>query len=460
MPSVNVVPPERHIRLRDSLLLRVLLPMAVVMLVSGGVGYLQARSFLNASYDRSLLEEARSLANQVSVAGGDVLLDMPTAAEGILRGDSLDHVYYQVRIIDGRVVAGDTVLPDPPEDVDKVVYYDAHVQGKPVRVVVVPLVQGVDGKAIVVQYAETRNKRTAIAGEMALALIAPQLALILLAWWAIRRGVLVGLYPLAQLTTVIEQRPPDDPSILPTQDVPQEVLPLISAFNALLLRLNEGANSQKRFIADAAHQLRTPLAALRIQLERALRETDPQVREQLLQQLLGAVERTARLSTQLLMLARAEPGVRTQTVELIDMCALAFETGSRWVPRALEKGADLGLVTPAQALWVRAEAVMLAELVNNLIDNALRYGGRHITLQVGQMEQGIELAVEDDGPGLPVGEEGRVFERFYRAPGSGGNGSGLGLAIVREIASGVGAEVGYRRSESGGACFYVRFPPA
>jgi two-component system, OmpR family, sensor histidine kinase TctE len=207
--------------------------------------------------------------------------------------------------------------------------------------------------------------------------------------------------------------------------------------------------------------LRTPLAALRIQLERALREPDPALRESLLQQLVAAIERTARLSTQLLLLARAEPGAAAPSMhERFDLCALAFNIGGNWIPRALHQDADLGLETPASSVYVHGEAVMAGEMINNLIDNALRYGGPNITLRVAETEREVELSVEDDGPGVPEAEVGRIFERFYRVPGSKVDGSGLGLSIVREIARSCGAECGYRPCEGGGACFYVRFPKA
>ncbi len=448
----------QNIRLRNNLLVRVLVPMAVVMLISGVIGYYQARNFVNASYDRSLLEDARGLAEQVQVVGSDVLLDMPEVADELLRADTTDHIYYQIRDLDAHVIAGDTVLPEPPDRPQRAMYYDTEIQHEQVRVVVVPLLVGTGGRTIVVQFAETRHKRKALASELVMAVIAPQLALMILAWVAIQRGVTVGLRSLESMARAIEQRTPDDMAPLPATNMPQEVLPLLSAFNAMLVRLGGAAAAQKRFVADAAHQLRTPLAALRIQLERALRETDAALRETLLQQLVGAVERTARLSTQLLMLARAEPGATAPPLERVDLCGLAFNIGSAWVNRALQQGVDLGLAAPDTPLYVTGESIMLGELINNLVDNALRYGGKNITLQVAETPGGVELAVEDDGPGLPVEEETRVFERFYRVRGNVSDGSGLGLAIVREIARGYGAEAGYRTREGGGACFFVSFP--
>ena len=450
----------KNIQLRNKLLVRVLVPMAIVMAISGVIGFYQAKNFVNASYDRSMLEEARGLAEQVQVTGGDVLLDMPAVADEIIRADSTDRIYYQIRIVGGEVVAGDTVLPEPPGVSQRAVYYDTFVQGEAVRVVSIPLLPS-NQPTIVVQYAETLKKRKVLANEIVFAVIAPQLTLMVLAWMAIQRGVMVGLAPIERLARTIENRSPDDLAPLPVAEVPQELMPLLSAFNAMLGRLEGAASAQKRFVADAAHQLRTPLAALRIQLERALREPDTAVRENLLQQLVAAIERTARLSSQLLLLARAEPGGATKPVhDRFDLCELAFNTGSNWVARALQQDVDLGLETPEHPLYVLGEPVMTGELINNLIDNALRYGGSQITLSVAALDDGIELAVEDDGPGVPDSETEKIFERFYRVPGSKLDGSGLGLSIVREIAHGNGAECGYRPRVGGGACFFVRFPKA
>lgn len=448
----------KNLRLRDVLLLRVLLPMAVVMIVSGVVSFLQARAFVNASYDRSLLEEARALAQQVAIVGDDVWLDMSAEEDALMRADSSDQIYYQVQTASGRISAGDMVLQARKSVSSYPHYFDTRVQGKRVRGVLLQAGQTAQGEPILVQFAETRSKRESLASDMVMAVIAPQLALMALAWLAIRRGVQLGLKPLNEVTHTIESRHPDELEPLPLQGLPQELHPMLGAFNTLLGRLSEAAESQRRFIADAAHQLRTPLAALRIQLERALRESDTERREILLQQLLNGIERTARLSTQLLMLARTEPGTRQPALEAVDLCEIAFRVGGVWVPRSIEKGVDLGLVAHDQPLLVQAEPVMLGELINNLIDNALSYGGKRITLRVAPQGESAEIAVIDDGPGVPAESRGRIFERFFRPAGSQGNGSGLGLAIVREIARSFGGEAGYRRKAEEGTCFYVRLP--
>ena len=290
----------QNIQLRNKLLVRVLTPMAIVMAISGVIGYYQARNFVNASYDRSMLEEARGLAEQVQVTGSDVLLDMPAVADEIIRADSTDRIYYQIRILGGEVVAGDT----------RAAQAAGIVAARRLLQYLRPRRGGAQWSrfrwcrpctpTIVVQYAETLKKRKVLANEIVFAVIAPQLALMILAWLAIQRGVMVGLAPIERLANTIEQRSPDDLAPLPVSEVPQELMPLLAAFNSMLGRLQGAAQAQKRFVADAAHQLRTPLAALRIQLERALREPDPEVRENLLQQLVAAIERTARLSSQLL----------------------------------------------------------------------------------------------------------------------------------------------------------------
>lgn len=444
-------------RLRDDVLWRVLLPMAVVLLISGLIGYAQASKFVYESYDNSLLEEARGLAQQVHIDGKTIYLDMPAAAADILRSDSNDQVYFQVRVIGGSVVAGDELLPEPQVESLLPKYYDTVVNNEKVRVVAVPLLHEFDDKAIVVQVGETRRNTHALAEDIVLAIVAPQLALMIMAGIAINRGVTVGLRPLVRLARTIEKRSSDDLTPLPSADVREECLPLLHAFNDMLVRLKSAAEAHKRFVADAAHQLRTPLAVLRLQLEQAMRAEDPQARNALLEQLLTSIERTARLSSQLLLLARAEPSAVSDTLKPVDLCAVAFDVGSQWVTQALHSGADLGLATPENPVWVAGEPVMLGELINNLVDNALRYGGRNITLRVVEKADWAELAVEDDGAGVAMEERERIFERFHRSPGSAGGGSGLGLAIVREIARGFGAEVNYRTGDQGGACFYVRF---
>ncbi len=451
----------RKIRLRDGLLLRLLLPMCAVLLVSGILSYALALKFARASFDHSLLETARGVAQQVQVRNHMASIELPRAAIEMLIWDGEDHIHYQVASQRQGIIAGDGQLPPPASDEsqDRPTFYDTSLNGEGVRAVSLRVTSLESEDRVMVRIAETKHKREALTDDIVAAVVVPQLLLILFAALSIWKGVKVGLAPLERLANAVNTRRRDDPTPLPVTDVPLETRPLIDAFNGLLGRLGEALTAQQRFIADAAHQLRTPLASLKVQLERTLREQDPSMREQALQQLLESVERTARLSNQLLLMARAEPGASMSHQGRVDLRALAFDTGSRWVPRALQCGHDLGFAGSEVPVWVKGDALLLGELINNLIDNALRYGGPRITLKVEQASDfAPELSVEDNGQGISPEERERVFQRFHRVPGSAGNGSGLGLAIVREIAQNHAAEALLECPEEGGTRIRIRFP--
>lgn len=449
-------------RLRDDLLLRLLLPMATILLVSGVLSYQLAMRFANRSHDNALLQDARSLSRIVAGAALDAPHALPWGAlEMMLQADVGETAHFQVHSQRHGVIAGDAVIPLPAEEpVDEPVYYDGMARTQKLRLVATSLA-GRGGDVLLVIVGETRTRRESLAGDIFAAVVFPQLALILFAVAVIVGGVASGLKPLEDLAAALASRRRDEFKPLPVTTVPGEARPLIEAFNGLLARLTQMLAVQQRFVADAAHQLRTPLAALNIQLEQALRDPDPARRQQLLQQLKGSVERTARLSGQLLLLARAEPGGAANEAEPVDLRALALEVGAQWVPRALQSGRDLGFSGADEPAWIVGDRALLGELIGNLIDNALRYGGPDVTLKIlaPSGQAGPELQVEDDGPGIPAAELARVFERFHRVPGTAGDGSGLGLAIVREIAQTHGAEVIAEPAHGGGLKVRVRFPP-
>jgi two-component system sensor histidine kinase TctE len=276
-------------------------------------------------------------------------------------------------------------------------------------------------------------------------MVLPQALLIVIAgtmlWYAVGRG----LAPLGTLRREIESRSHLDLSAVPEEDAPQEVRPLIHAINELLDRLSLALAAQQRFIADAAHQLRTPIAGLKTQTELALRQAPPGDAQATLRQLRTATERTTRLVNQLLSLARAEPPVGRvlRSVQRIDLAQLARDATTDWVPRALERGIDLGFDDCSTATPIEGDPFLLREMLNNLLDNAVRYtqSGGQVTVRVKCDGAHAVLAVEDNGPGIPDAERTRVFQRFYRVLGSGDDGCGLGLAIVREIAQSHAAEV-------------------
>jgi two-component system sensor histidine kinase TctE len=291
----------------------------------------------------------------------------------------------------------------------------------------------------IVQVAETLEKRSQLASEIIKGLILPQFLILPVAVVLVWGGLSRGIQPLKLLQIKLRNRTPDDLSPIDPREAPEEVSPLVMAFNEMLARLAASIASQKRFIADAAHQMKTPLAGLRTQAEIALREQDPAEVQRSLRQIAMASERATHLINQLLSLARAEnQGEQNPIMEVLDLCGLAREAVSGFFDRAMDGGIDLGFEETEHPLLVRGNQTLLNEMIKNLVDNALRYTprGGSVTVRVGwdKVMRRARLDVEDNGPGIPEVERPLVFERFYRVLGTGQDGSGLGLAIVREIA--------------------------
>jgi two-component system sensor histidine kinase TctE len=295
-------------------------------------------------------------------------------------------------------------------------------------------------------------------------MLLPELLLIGLVGALVWYGVARGLKPLAALQREIGNRSHRDLSPLPEQNAPGEVRSLIRAMNGLLARLSEALSAQQRFIADAAHQLRTPLAGLKTQTELALRQKELDEVRHTLQQINTATGQTTHLVNQLLSLARAEPGAnRAQAQQPINLGDLARETTTEWVPRAIERNIDLGFDASAGAANIEGDTLLIKEMLGNLLDNALRYTqrGGQVTVRVAAARNQVMLGIEDNGPGIPAAERERVFERFHRVLGGSAEGCGLGLAIVREIAQSHNADVSLGPGAGGsGTLVTVAFSPA
>ncbi len=467
-----------------------LVPMMLLWPVSIVLTYVSAKALSNPPYDRALSEATLALAEQLKVRNGHLIANIPLPAREILRADEIDTVYFQVLGTRREFVAGARELPLPDEDEvvipDQVRFRDDILQSVEIRVAyihVTPagLVAGdAKGRPMLplVQVAETLNKRAELANEIVKGVILPQFIVLPLAVTLIWFGLARGLVPLADLSQRIGTRKPGDLSPIDPGAVPEEVAPLIRAINQLMLRLDASLKGQQRFIANAAHQLRTPLAGLKTQTELALRQSthaaDARELRTSLTQMLLSTERAARMVNQLLALTRAERGGAGQslpTITHVRLDALVRDQVCEWVPTALARRIDLGCDEErAAAIEIDGDPVLLAELVGNLIDNALRYtpGGGVINVHVRPPAAetptvGATLIVEDSGPGIPEEERELVFERFYRVLGSdpeGRNldGSGLGLAIVREIAAKHHARVSIGDAPGGGAVFTVVFP--
>jgi two-component system, OmpR family, sensor histidine kinase TctE len=318
-----------------------------------------------------------------------------------------------------------------------------------------------DGAApVTVQVAETRVKRHALADEIMVGAILPQLLLIVIAGIVLWAGVARGLAPLANLQRAVAARSHLDLSPVSVADVPGEVHPLLSAVNDLMARIDEILRYQGRFIADAAHQLRTPVAGLKAHVELALREEDPVQARQSIAHLYTGVERMSRLVAQLLSLARNEPTtVKQLELAPLDLSRLAFDVTMEWVPEAYRKNIDLGFEGVEPHATIRGDGTRLKELIDNLLDNAIRYTRNDGRVTVRVAAHPPRVSVSDDGPVIPVEERQRVFERFHRLLGSHADGSGLGLAIVQEIAKLHDAKITLAEDADGlGNTFTVTFP--
>lgn len=432
--------------LRAQLLLRLTLPLIVIVMLDAGVSYFVALHYADLAYDRWLLDSAHSLAQEVKAQRDEVTVDLPQSALEVFRWDDVDQTYFKISSHRAGFLAGDQAVPEPPSpnwQGESPYYFDSAIQGRPVRVVALLMAPTASAEEVLITVAETVNKRRAMMHEVLLASVLPQLLLILATGAYVWRGVNRGLRPLKLLTHSIAQRSPRDLAPISDSDVPLEVRALTHTINDLLQRLAQAMAAQRRFIENAAHQLRTPLAGLKLQAERALRNDDLDAMKPALRQINNSADRVAHLSSQLLALARAEPFMDGgRQFREVDLVALSRACCMDWAPRMLEQHIELNFEAPDGTIPLLGDETLLREMLNNLLDNALRYGRANgsITVSLSAQTEPV-LMVEDDGPGIPLAEIDRVLERFYRIPGSPGEGCGLGLAIIREIAELHGARL-------------------
>ncbi|MBA3589227.1 sensor histidine kinase, partial [Methylibium sp.] len=403
---------------------------------------------------------ALALGNLVHVAGDEVRVDLNAQTEESLRTSSTVAMFFVVLGPDGEPIAGDALLREPRLALVRGErrLFETRLDGLPVRVAVHAVECG--RRLCQVRVAETLDERErARTDSLVLTLL---LAFGSTALFALAIGFVVNraMRPLTSVNQQLALRSLDDLRPLRRGRMPAEVQPLLDAVDQLLARVAADATRQRHFIADAAHQLRTPLTALRTETELALLEAHPGAVHATLERLHRSAQRAARLADQLLALARSEASSREPGgAEPVDLKAVAHDAAQDWVPRALERGADLGFQLESAPL--RGRHHLLGELLGNLIHNALEYACANparparITVRTGLLDAGAGvrqpvLEVEDNGPGIAPAERERVFERFYRPAGSMGAGSGLGLAIVRDIAQLHGASVFLLDGEDGG----------
>ena len=422
--------------LRSRLLRRLLLPLLLVLVVDAVLGYFALLRPLNQAYDQALADSAAAVAGHVrrpENSPDQLAFDLSPQGEEMLRSDSIDEVFFLVLGPGDSFIAGDKLLPKPPHSDRKIAFYDGFLSAKPVRAVAFKTRSG--NNEVVVVVAETTHKRTAATWEVALGVGLPQLILALAVLAVVWFGIRSGMASLDPLRLQLEGRAVSDMGPLDPSGVVTEVRPLVAAFVGLLSRLDAASSAQIRFLANVAHQLRTPLAGLQAQLELAIEEHDPEARKARLLNCREATWRTARLVNQLLALSAAEPdGRRTAAWQEGDMKEILSQRAQEWVERAISRNIDLGLeLEPAP---FKGDGLLIGEMAANLVDNAFTYGRPEgqVTVRCGQRDDQVFLEVEDDGPGIAQAERKPVLDRFYRIAGSQGIGSGLGLSIVAEIA--------------------------
>ncbi|MBL8396575.1 MAG: sensor histidine kinase N-terminal domain-containing protein [Candidatus Accumulibacter sp.] len=426
-----------------------LAPLLFVWPISIAFTHYFANSVAGFPYDQALREQVRTLARQIVFSDGQARLVAPAVAQSFLRSDETDIVYFHLLDGQGRLLAGDPELP-PPKDFPKTVgaiaatpeqvtFREDEFRGQTLRIASLYVPLGTTRRPtgwLLVEVGETTEKRSQLANKIIASVILPQFVIIPLAVILVWFGLSQGLRPLTRLRDRIVARREADLSPIALRRVPEELRPLTEAFNAMLSRLQHSVAAQQRFIADAAHQLRTPLTGLKTQAQLAMRDNDPAELRHALRQILLGVNRASHLVDQLLTLARTEASGHAEQLLLpLDLQALLREVVENWVPQALDKGIDLGY-EPAGTVLIKGNRFLLKELINNLLDNALRYTpcGGQVTARIVEQGDFALLEVEDNGSGIADDEAQKVFDRFYRVEGNDSEGSGLGLAIVREIA--------------------------
>ncbi len=436
-----------------------LFPLVVLLFVAAIGAYFVALHPATAAYDWALMDGAYSLAALVKAKNTDAGLSLSDSADILLRTDQFDKIYYSVRDANGKLIAGDEHLlpPLPGTLTSGEILYDSRIAGERVRIAAL-MVKTADS-SFVIQVAETTIKRNRLVTQTLTGLLVSEVLLVAVVIVLVWFGIGKGLAPLQRLREEIESRSPRDLRPVPEEHTPVEVQPVVQALNNLLQQLGATLRTQQQFVANAAHQLRTPLAGQRMQVEYGLQQREPAEWRRVLVTMKLATERTVHLANQLLTLAKAELGSQhLEFTRLLDLRSVVEEVTGEWMPRAIAKEIDLGLeLGPAP---VNGDALLIGELLSNLLDNAITYtpsGGR-VTIRCRTDAAYAVLEVEDEGIGIPVEEREKVFSRFYRVEGSPGEGCGLGLSIVHEIAHLHGGTVEIRMPSGGrGTLVVVRF---
>ena len=457
---------EEELSLRQQLIVRMLSMMLPLFFLLWVVAYFSSLYFINAAFDRSLARRTYALADRVEVLDGQVLLDLPVAAREMLAFDQEDLLFHRITGPQGQYIEGEMEMPHLPGKGEiksgQLVIYDGDKDGEAVRVAAFALsLKGTSAHGVaLIQVGETLTRRSALAERATLAIVIPMLLMTLTAAAAIAYGVGQGLEPVRRLRDRLAARPALDLSPVPLEGTPAELRPFLDEINSLLQRLSGAVEAQSRFVSDAAHQLRTPIAGIWAQAEAAMAAARHDDKQLALQRIAHSAQNMGELVQKLLILARVDAAENTLRLVRLNGIALVREIARDWAPQALAKGVEIGFEAAGGEAQVMGDAQLLREMLANLIDNALRYGGKRITLAVDSLgQEGVVWSVSDNGPGIPEPQYAAVFAPFHRLS-DGVDGAGLGLTIVQRIARLHGAEVSLGPSKMGsGLTVCVKFPP-
>lgn len=451
--------------IKRQLLLWLLIPLVSLAFLSCLASYSLCRGIARNIYDDQLVNSADSVAARFRITDGNFAVDLTPEVRAILRHENKDEFYYQVLSPDGQLIAGDAFLSHPvsiSEVSSEPLFRIETIGDRELRIVAhtVPTPNYIYPH-VILQAAETRNSRTGLASQMTISIFLGQLLMIILGALAIRIGIGRGLMPLARVEKAVSSRNPGDFSPFDV-DEPVEVNSMVSALNKLLAQINNDIELQKRFIANAAHQLRTPLAVLSTYSDLAKKVSKEPEAQEVLGELEACVKRMNRMVNRLLALARSESkGALSRTKEPLDINQIASVVTASNVPEALNKKVELEFSSSPAPAIIHADQGAIEELIGNLVENSVLYTepGGNVLVKIVTDDKSTSLIVEDEGPGIPEDKREIVFERFYRIPGTEQAGTGLGLAIVKDVATAHDARIEIQNGSDGkGTRFIVSFP--
>lgn len=450
---------QTNISLRKKILTWLMPLMLLLILVDSSLLHRLALHALEKELDADLFGSAEDIAGYLSRSGIEAKdFEMLENASRILLNDEVDTVMYSVTDEHGRLLSGNQQLALATRSVNSIrsqkFFFTEidHVKYRVVRTTFnLKYASGI--LKLNIQVAATLNRRNTLADEILLGIVLPQLLLVLLTFFIISIGVKKGLAPLTELQNEVSKRSEQNLSPIDLPDIPEEVSLVATSVNKLMQQLQNLILGQNRFIADAAHQLRTPLAGAQAQLELAELETDPLRIKAILVQVNLSLDRLSHTIDQLLVLAKSQPeAISMMKMARLDLNLISQEVAAQMVPAALQKQIDLGFEPGLSPAMITGNAERLREMLYNLLDNAIRYtqAGGQVTMSIHVSAAKVDLRLIDDGPGVSLLERDKIFDRFHRIVGSGQEGSGLGLAIVKEIAKLHGASItvsdGYKHS--------------